>query len=214
MSVFDAVSYNGSFGRRFPDGVVFGLVNEYSTVVQINPSPSTFITSGDSLLIIRPNGLPGNKYAPARKPVEVDIGEWSKVDYVRASFDETPMGKDSTFSRALAMTGPPSAAAEYSVFLDSDCQCLLLLFLRVCRQTGENQTHILGGAGKANWKGLKNSNALEGGMQAGMFMLPLEYSHRSSSPEKVVHRILRLNLENNTAATCSEAVATMGFRVI
>ena len=40
-------------------------------------------------------------------------------------------------------------------------------------------------AGKASYKGLGKGNTLEGGSRSGMFMLPLEYSHRSTSPEKV-----------------------------
>ena len=40
-------------------------------------------------------------------------------------------------------------------------------------------------AGKASYKGLRKGDTLEGGSRSGMFMLPLEYSHRSTSPEKV-----------------------------
>lgn len=40
-------------------------------------------------------------------------------------------------------------------------------------------------AGKANWRGLRSKMSLEGGIKSGMFLLPLEYSHRSSSPERV-----------------------------
>ena len=92
-------------GCRFPDGIVFGLVNQYSAEVKVNPPASTFVTAGDSLLVIRPNGLPGNRYSPATAPVAVDIGTWTASDYSRASYDEAPMGKNSGYTRAAAMTG-------------------------------------------------------------------------------------------------------------
>lgn len=80
-------------------------MNEYSAEVKINPPPSTFVASGDSLLIVRPNGLPGNKYSPAKAPATPEVGNWTATDYVRASYDEAPMGKESSFNRAAAMTG-------------------------------------------------------------------------------------------------------------
>ena len=84
---------------------MFGLVNQYSAEVKVNPGASTFVTAGDSLLVIRPNGLPGNKYFPAPAPVAVDIGSWTPSDYSMASYDEAPMGKNSGYTRAAAMTG-------------------------------------------------------------------------------------------------------------
>ena len=101
---------------RFPDGIVIGLVNEISAEVKINPPPSTFVNASDELLILRPNGLPKNEYRASAKPAEAAVGEWTSQDYVRASFDESYMGKNSQFSRQLAMTGDLS---QHSLLMSS-----------------------------------------------------------------------------------------------
>ena len=122
---------------RFPDGIVIGLVNEISAEVQINPPPSTFVNASDELLILRPNGLPKNEYRASAKPAEATVGEWTSQDYVRASFDESYMGKNSQFSRQLAMTGEPAPQSPvtlssliYSRGRLSSIRAIALMWLR------------------------------------------------------------------------------------
>ena len=113
--------YWGSWSMlcRFPDGIPFGLVNQSSAKVMLNPAPSTFVNSGDSLLVVRPNGLQNNVYQPSKQPVEVDIGDWDPAIYVRATIDESPMGKDSSYTSARAMTGNLSRPPCHVIILKS-----------------------------------------------------------------------------------------------
>ena len=80
-------------------------MNQSSAEVKLSPSPSTFVNSGDSILILRPNGLREGEYQPAKQPATVTVGEWKASDYVRHSLDELPMGRPSDKARKRAMSG-------------------------------------------------------------------------------------------------------------
>ena len=80
-------------------------MNLYSAEVKINPPPGAFVNAGDDLLILRPNGTPKNEYTASPFAAKAVIGEWTSQDYVRASFDESYMGRDSQYARSAAMTG-------------------------------------------------------------------------------------------------------------
>ena len=71
----------------------------------LSPSPSTFVNSGDSILLLRPNAFQNNEYGPSKQPVEVDLGEWKASAYERESIDEFPLGKDSAYKPETAMSG-------------------------------------------------------------------------------------------------------------
>lgn len=90
---------------RFPDGIPFGLVNQSSAEVMLSPSPSTFVNSGDSILLLRPNGLHSDEYGPSKQPVEVDLAGWKASAYERERVDEYPLGKDSVYKPEVAMSG-------------------------------------------------------------------------------------------------------------
>lgn len=71
----------------------------------LSPSPSTFVNSGDSILLLRPNGYHNNVYGPSKQPVEVDMGGWKASSYERGKIDEYPLGKDSVYKPETAMSG-------------------------------------------------------------------------------------------------------------
>lgn len=119
---------------RFPDGIVVGTVNTNSAEVKINPAPGTFVNTGDSLLILRPNGLPKNEYKAAKKQAKSEVGDWSSQDYVRASFDESYMGRDSHYARQLAMTGcqSPPAISLLTCSVLIPYKCIFCVIFAVC----------------------------------------------------------------------------------
>ena len=71
----------------------------------MSPPPSTFVNSGDSILLLRPNGSHNNEYGPSAQPVEVDLGDWRASAYERSEIDEYPLGKDSAYRPETAMSG-------------------------------------------------------------------------------------------------------------
>ena len=109
---------------RFPDGIPFGLVNQSSAKVILSPSPSTFVNSGDSILILRPNGVNNDAYGPSNQPVKVDLGEWKASAYERESIDEYPLGKDTVYKPENATSGRKSfQRATHSVQGSTLCSC-------------------------------------------------------------------------------------------
>ncbi|KAK9803748.1 hypothetical protein WJX73_000566 [Symbiochloris irregularis] len=90
----------------FPDGIVFGLVNHSIGRVKMNPPPTDVMEPGDEILVIRPTTFKTGSYRPAAHKKIVDEGDWSPVDYSRASIEEGPSSADLGSFRA-ANSGHP-----------------------------------------------------------------------------------------------------------
>ncbi len=66
---FDEIPY------YFPDGSVFGLVNNAAQRCLLNPPADTRVQKGDALIMMRPTSIASEAYRPLPRPIAVTPGE-------------------------------------------------------------------------------------------------------------------------------------------
>ncbi|EIE20310.1 hypothetical protein COCSUDRAFT_67575 [Coccomyxa subellipsoidea C-169] len=102
----------GELYRMFPDAIILGISDKVTGKTILNPPAETLLGPDDSLVLMRPTSIPEDDYRPLRKPLDVDLGDWSSEGYVMRSRDEQPVrvrgsqSMDET-SCSSAITGQP-----------------------------------------------------------------------------------------------------------
>ncbi|KAI7839331.1 hypothetical protein COHA_006922 [Chlorella ohadii] len=79
---------------RFPDAIIVGLTNPYTSQYLLNPPPDHVVAPGDELIMLRSERSEVMPFQALPPEAATQCGCWSPEDYKMRSHDEQPLGAD------------------------------------------------------------------------------------------------------------------------
>eukprot|EP00891_Asterochloris_glomerata_P004631 jgi/Astpho2/4631/Aster-x0209 len=132
---FDEIPY------YFPDGSVFGLVNNAAQRCLLNPPADTRVQKGDALIMMRPTSIASEAYRPLPRPIAVTPGDWDPDKFVHCTQGTVPPLDAEQLP--VALSGRATVQGSTSANASPQCSNLYMLPVEATSSCSDSPERVL-----------------------------------------------------------------------